>query len=135
MLVILSRTTVTQASEPRSNAEAVFSAPDKEDSPGCALALARHGNIVYERAYPMANLHYNLPMIPKSHFFVASRSKQFTAFCSHSRKSRNKTSGGIHLIAIAEDPRYAVGSELDGCEPESQITLDGWCFSRQSMLE
>ena len=80
MLVILSRTTVTQASELRSNAEAVFSAPDKEDSPGCALALARHGNIVYERAYGMASLHYNLPIAPKSYFVIVSTSKQFTSF-------------------------------------------------------
>jgi CubicO group peptidase (beta-lactamase class C family) len=80
MLVILSRTTVTKASEVRSNADAVFAALDKEDSPGCALALVRHGKIIYERAYGTANLHRNLPITPKSTFLIASPSKQFTPF-------------------------------------------------------
>jgi CubicO group peptidase (beta-lactamase class C family) len=50
----------------------VFSALDKEDSPGCALAMVRHGKIIYERAYGMANLHCNSPITPKSNFFIAS---------------------------------------------------------------
>jgi CubicO group peptidase (beta-lactamase class C family) len=71
---------VVKASEPRSNADSVFSALNKEDSPGCALALVRHGNIVYQRAYGMASLHYNLPIAPKSYFVIVSTSKQFTSF-------------------------------------------------------
>lgn len=92
MLAKFSPTTVTQVSELRSNADAVFSALDKEDSPGCALVLVRH--------------HHS-----ESYFFIPSRSKQFSAFSLALPEEPHRTSAGIHLMTIAEDPRYAGESE------------------------
>jgi CubicO group peptidase (beta-lactamase class C family) len=60
--------------------DAVFAPLDKKDSPGCALAVVQHGKIVYKRGYGMANLDYNLPNTPATNFYIASSSKQFTAF-------------------------------------------------------
>jgi len=82
ILVIFSRSAAAQAqrSELSTKVDAVFAALDKKDSPGCALAVVRHGNIVYERGYGMANLDYNLAISPKSNVYIASPSKQFTAF-------------------------------------------------------
>jgi hypothetical protein len=69
MLAIFSRTTVTQVSELRSNADAVFSALDKEDSPGCALAL-------FDTITPSRTSSFRLRQNSSRHF------------PSHSRKSR-----------------------------------------------
>ena len=71
----------------------------------------------------------------QSYFFLPPTSKQFTAFYLALPEEPHRTCAGIHLMTIAEDLRYAGESELDGCGPASQITLDGWCFPRQSVLE
>ena len=57
----------------------VFARFDKPDSPGCALAVIRDGQIVYKRGYGMSNLEYGVAISPPSIFHVASISKEFTA--------------------------------------------------------
>jgi len=57
----------------------VFSRFDKRDSPGCALAVIKDGQIVYKRGYGMSNLEYGVPISPSSIFHIASISKEFTA--------------------------------------------------------
>jgi len=59
--------------------DAVFAEYDKTNSPGCALAILKDGKIIYERAYGMSNLEYNIAINPTSIFHIASISKQFTA--------------------------------------------------------
>ncbi|HYY93580.1 MAG TPA: serine hydrolase domain-containing protein, partial [Pyrinomonadaceae bacterium] len=60
--------------------DALFADFDKKDSPGCALAVIQDGALTYQRGYGMADLDYNVPITPASVFYVASDSKQFTAF-------------------------------------------------------
>jgi CubicO group peptidase (beta-lactamase class C family) len=48
-------------------------------SPGCALAVFRGGQIIYEKGYGLANIEENVPISPKSVFDIGSTSKQFTA--------------------------------------------------------
>jgi len=57
----------------------IFAQFDKPDSPGCALAVIRDGQIVYKRGYGMADLDHDVPIKPDTVFHVASVSKQFTA--------------------------------------------------------
>ncbi len=59
--------------------DAIFSAYDKPDSPGCALGVVRDGNFIYTRGYGLANLEYSIPFSSKSVFDLGSTSKQFTA--------------------------------------------------------
>lgn len=59
--------------------DAIFAAWDKPGSPGCALAVARNGDIVYSRGYGYANLDYDIPVTPQTVFDVASVTKQFVA--------------------------------------------------------
>jgi CubicO group peptidase (beta-lactamase class C family) len=59
--------------------DAIFSAYDRTDSPGCALGVIRDGDFVYRRGYGMANLEYDLPLGAQSIFRIGSTSKQFTA--------------------------------------------------------
>jgi CubicO group peptidase (beta-lactamase class C family) len=49
------------------------------DTPGCAVAVSRNDRTVVERAYGQADLNLNVPLTPKSIFYIASDSKQFTA--------------------------------------------------------
>ncbi len=66
---------------PTSEIDAIFAKWDRDDSPGCALAVVRDGQIVYSRGYGMSNLEHRVAIEPSSIFHVASISKQFTAMC------------------------------------------------------
>jgi CubicO group peptidase (beta-lactamase class C family) len=59
--------------------DAVFSSWDLPGSPGCALAVAQDGTLVYSRGYGYANLDYDIPITPQTVFDVASVNKQFVA--------------------------------------------------------
>jgi CubicO group peptidase (beta-lactamase class C family) len=61
--------------------DAIFSEWDKPDSPGCALAVIKDGEIIYKRGYGMANLEFDIPITPSTVFDIGSTSKQFTALC------------------------------------------------------
>jgi CubicO group peptidase (beta-lactamase class C family) len=62
-----------------SKVDQVFAQFDKPDSPGCALAVIKEGQIIYKRGYGMSNLEYGIPISPSSIFHIASISKEFTA--------------------------------------------------------
>ena len=59
--------------------DAVFAEWDALDAPGCAIAIADKGELVYTRGYGAANLDYNIPITPETVFDVASITKQFAA--------------------------------------------------------
>jgi len=59
--------------------DAVFASWDQPGSPGCALAVAQDGNLVYSRGYGYANLDYDIPVTPQTVFDVGSITKQFVA--------------------------------------------------------
>lgn len=48
-------------------------------SPGCAVLVAKNGNIVYQKGFGKANLELDVPIIPESVFRIGSITKQFTA--------------------------------------------------------
>ena len=57
----------------------IFSDLTKPGSPGCALAVARDGKIIYENGYGLANIEENVAIMPQTVFDIGSTSKQFTA--------------------------------------------------------
>jgi CubicO group peptidase (beta-lactamase class C family) len=60
--------------------DAIFERYSKPRSPGCALAVIKDGEIVYEQGYGLANLELDVPVTPATVFNIGSMSKQFTAF-------------------------------------------------------
>ena len=58
----------------------VFAAFDRNDSPGCAVAIYRNGEIAYARGYGVASLEHRVPITSATVFDIGSTSKQFTAF-------------------------------------------------------
>jgi CubicO group peptidase (beta-lactamase class C family) len=63
-----------------SRVDAIFEGYTKPGSPGCALAVIKDGEIVYEQSYGLANLELDVPVTPATVFNLGSMSKQFTAF-------------------------------------------------------
>ena len=59
--------------------DALFASWNAPGSPGCALAVARDGALVYSRGYGYANLDYDIRVTPQTVFDVASVTKQFVA--------------------------------------------------------
>jgi CubicO group peptidase (beta-lactamase class C family) len=66
--------------EQRQLIDTVFAPYDKAESPGCALAVYRNGEIAYARGYGLASLEHRAPITPETVFDIGSTSKQFTAF-------------------------------------------------------
>ena len=60
-------------------ADEVFADLTKSGSPGCALAVARGGKIIYEKGYGRANIEEDVEITPRTVFDIGSTSKQFTA--------------------------------------------------------
>lgn len=51
----------------------------KPSNPGCQLAISRHSQVVYSRAWGMADLEHTVPLTKESLIEAGSVSKQFTA--------------------------------------------------------
>jgi CubicO group peptidase (beta-lactamase class C family) len=82
LLAALSGTGAAQQPLPDSTRIAlnrVFANWTHTDGPGCAVAVSRRGQTIFENGYGMANLETSTPITPASVFHVASVSKQFTA--------------------------------------------------------
>ncbi len=87
--------------------DALFAQWNKPDSPGCALAVIKDGQIVYKRGYGMADLERNVPISPHSVFDVGSMSKQFTAACILILEQQGKLSVNDDIRKyISELPKY-----------------------------
>ncbi|MFW9798002.1 MAG: serine hydrolase domain-containing protein [Candidatus Thorarchaeota archaeon] len=68
-------------SELHKEIDSLFSNWDRDDSPGCILAIVKDREIVYSKGYGMANLEHRVPITADSVFRTGSVSKQFTAMC------------------------------------------------------
>jgi CubicO group peptidase (beta-lactamase class C family) len=80
LLVFSSPVRGDEKSDPTATAvDTVFADFAKPDSPGCSLAVARDGRLLYAKSYGMANLELEVPLSPFSVFDIGSTSKQFTA--------------------------------------------------------
>ncbi|MEE8154342.1 MAG: serine hydrolase domain-containing protein [Phycisphaerales bacterium] len=67
------------ASQQAAQVDDLFTDLDSPDSPGCAVAVIKQGEVIYERCFGMANLEYGIPFTSKTVTNLASASKQFTA--------------------------------------------------------
>jgi CubicO group peptidase (beta-lactamase class C family) len=57
----------------------VFADVAKPGSPGCTVAVARDGKLLYAKGYGLANIEQNVALTPESVFDIGSTSKQFSA--------------------------------------------------------
>lgn len=59
--------------------DSLFSEQFKTNEPGATVLVSRNGQIIYKKAFGMANLELNTPMQVDNVFWIASIGKQFTA--------------------------------------------------------
>ena len=83
-VMVMTFTVVTCAQSPNSKAlsaefDKLLSAQFKPGETGCAALVAINGQIIYKKAFGMANLELNVPMQPDMVFRLGSITKQFTA--------------------------------------------------------
>lgn len=64
----------------------------KPGGPGFALAVIKDGKIIFKKGYGLAHLDYDVPITPKTVFYMGSVSKQFVAFAVALLESRGKLS-------------------------------------------
>jgi CubicO group peptidase (beta-lactamase class C family) len=57
----------------------MYSSKYPSDGPGCAVLVARGGEVIYRKAFGMADLEFKVAMVPENVFRIASLTKQFTA--------------------------------------------------------
>lgn len=70
-----------RAQDPRTaRVDSLFSSLTVPGSPGCAVGAMQDGKLTYGRGYGLANLDYDVPIDTRSVFYLASVSKQVTAF-------------------------------------------------------
>ena len=74
---VLPSTAQRDGPEPR--VDALFARWAGPGTPGCAVGVARGGELLFAKGYGVANLEYDVPITPSTVFHVASVSKQFTA--------------------------------------------------------
>jgi CubicO group peptidase (beta-lactamase class C family) len=77
-LMVLSLGFTVSAQVPSSSIDSLFSRFDPRD-PGCAVAVIKDGNVVFENGYGVAELRTQEKIGPETNFRLASLTKQFTA--------------------------------------------------------
>ncbi len=101
-LLALVAVPVMEAQRPEA-LDSVFSAYDRTDGPGCAVAVSRDGKVLAARGFGMSDLAQNLAITPHSVFHVASVSKQFT---------------GMSLVLLAKSGAVSLDDDVRKYLPE-----------------
>jgi CubicO group peptidase (beta-lactamase class C family) len=70
----------TLAPAQSSRIAAIFAPFARTDAPGCVAAVFRAGAVLYTGGFGMADVAHHIPLTDTTGMFVASTSKQFTAF-------------------------------------------------------
>jgi len=60
--------------------DAIFSKWDQPNSPGCVVGVVRNDSLIFTKGYGLANLEYSIRNTPETIWYMASISKQFTAY-------------------------------------------------------
>ncbi|MFO0888227.1 MAG: serine hydrolase domain-containing protein [Isosphaeraceae bacterium] len=71
---------VARGDEASDRVDASLASWDRRDSPGAAVTVVKDGRIVYAKGVGMADLEHDVPITPRTPFFIASVTKQFTAY-------------------------------------------------------
>ena len=104
--------TVSNAQDFESKIDSVLHAKYPPNAPGATFLIAKKGQVVYKKAFGLANLELSLPMHTENVFDIASMTKQFTA---------------IAILMLEERGKLRIENTLDQYLPDfpngQQITL------------
>ena len=109
---------------PNPQIDKIFAQWDKPDSPGCAIAVTKAGDIIYKRGYGMANLDHKIRITPSTVFHAASLAKQFTAMSIMLLVQRGQ-------LSLEDDVRKHILSFRTSASPSRSVT----CFTTSAGFE
>lgn len=78
-LIVLQHSTTLSAQNNLSEIDSLLHAKYDSSAPGAVFLISKDGNIIYKKAFGLANLELNVPMKPEDVFEIGSMTKQFTA--------------------------------------------------------
>jgi CubicO group peptidase (beta-lactamase class C family) len=81
MLLLTCLIIPAQAQKPDKKLDAMILGQYPAGEPGATVLVARNGEVIFRKAYGMANLELDVPMKPEMVFEIGSITKQFTAVC------------------------------------------------------
>ena len=61
--------------------DSLFQEWDNIEVPGAAISVIQDGEIIFSNGYGSADLEHDIPITPKTVFYIGSTSKQFVTFC------------------------------------------------------
>lgn len=96
---------------------------DKHAVPGCAVAITRHGKLVYARGFGFADVATREPVSPYSLFRIASISKPITAVAIMQliEQKKLKLDDRVFDILTDDDPHLIGDAKFD--ERQKEITI------------
>jgi CubicO group peptidase (beta-lactamase class C family) len=78
-VLFLSSTSINYAQNLESKIDSLLLVKYSVNAPGADFLIARHGEIIYKKAFGLANVELNVPMKTDNVFEIGSMTKQFTA--------------------------------------------------------
>ncbi len=88
--------------------DSLFAEWNRPDTPGAAVGVIKDGKLIYANGYGMGDLEHNILITPKSVFYLASLSKQFTAISILLLEEQGKLSLDDEIQKFLPDfPRYS----------------------------
>lgn len=90
--------------------DAIFKQAFPDDSPGATVLIAQNGNVIYRKAFGLANLELNVPMKPENVLQLASITKQFTSVAILQLMEQGKLSLQDPISTFVAD--YPRGNEI-----------------------
>ncbi len=91
------------APDPASRIDALFADYDRPDAPGASVLVLKDGEVVYKKAFGMADLEAGVPATPATNFRLASVTKQFTAMA---------------VLVLVDEGRLALDARLTDLFPD-----------------
>jgi CubicO group peptidase (beta-lactamase class C family) len=104
-LLLANPPVLTRGDDLAPKVDALFWRWDKQGSPGAAVAVIPGGEVLLARGYAMADLEHDVPVTPRTPFYIASVAKQFTAFA---------------VARLAREGRLALDDDIRRHLPEMQ---------------
>lgn len=92
---------------PFTSIDSLFYPYSEREGPGYVLGIVQDGDLVYSKAYGLANLDYGIPLSDSSAFYIGSMAKQFTAAALLILESEGKLSLTDKITKYFPDfPKY-----------------------------
>lgn len=95
------------ASDQIERIDALFAQWDRESSPGAAVGVVRHGELVYSQGFGLADLEHDVPIDSTTVFYMASVSKHVVTMCILLLEEQGKLDLDDEIQEFLPDfPRY-----------------------------